>query len=63
VENRKLKKKKKRICSEVSAVYSPGNPWSEVSPAEDKEIRLEGFADKESFKPRMKERGGDRIAY
>ena len=28
-----------------------------------KAIRLEGFAEKESFKPRMKERGGDGIAY
>ena len=46
---------KKRICSEVS-VNSPGNSWSQSRRINGRLWR-EGFAEKESFKPGMKERG------
>ena len=51
----KLKKEKKRICSEVS-INSPGNS---CSPSWRRKGRLqwEGFAEKEGFKPRMRVRG------
>ena len=51
VENRKSRERK-RICSEVS-VNSPGNPWSQSRRRNGKD--LEGFAEKESFKPGVKE--------
>ena len=52
VENRKSREKK-HICSEVS-VNSPGNPWSQ-SMRKNGRLWWEGFAEKESFKPRVKE--------
>ena len=52
VENRKSREKK-RICSEVS-VNSPGNPGSQ-SMRRNGRLWWEGFAEKESFKPRVKE--------
>ena len=52
VENRKSREKK-RICSEVS-VNSPGNPWSQ-SMRRNGRLWWEGFVEKESFKPRVKE--------
>ena len=49
VENRKSREKK-RICSEVS-VNSPGSQ----SRRRNGRLWWEGFAEKESFKPRVKE--------
>ena len=46
-------REKKRICSEVS-VNSPGNPWSQ-SRRRNGNLWWEGFAEKESFKPAVKE--------
>jgi len=46
-------KVKKRICSEV-LVNSPGNPWSQSGRRKGR-LRREGFAEKEGFKPGMKE--------
>ena len=56
VENRKSREKK-RICSQVS-VNSPENPWSR-SRRRNGRLWWEGFAEKESFKPRVKEWKGD----
>ena len=52
VENRKSREKK-RICSEVS-VNSPGNPWSQSRRGKGR-LWWEGFVEKESFQPRVKE--------
>jgi len=46
-------KSKKRICSEVS-VNSPGNPWSQSSRRKGR-LGREGIAEREGFKPGMKE--------
>jgi len=34
---------------------SPGNPWSQSRGGRRKKLRREGFAEKEGFKPGMKE--------
>ena len=52
VENRKSRERK-WICLEVS-VNSPGNPWSQ-SRRRNSKLWWEGFAEKESFKPGVKE--------
>ena len=49
--NRKSREKK-RIYSEVS-VNSPGNPWSQSR--RNGKLWWEGFAEKDSFKPGVKE--------
>jgi len=51
-ENRKTKMYK-RICSEIS-VNTPGNPWSQSKKRKGR-LWWEGFAEKESFKLRVKE--------
>jgi len=64
VENRKLKKKKTDMLRSIGGKQSGGiRGVKSVLQKIRKAIRLEGFAEKESFKPRMKERGGDGIAY
>jgi len=51
-KNRKTKSRK-QICSEIT-VNSPGNPCSEYL-GRNEGLQWEGFAEKEGFKPRVKE--------
>jgi len=52
-KNRKTKSRK-QICSEIT-VNNPGNPCSEYLRRRNKGLQFEGFAEKEGFKPGVKE--------
>jgi len=52
-------KSKKQLCSEVS-LNSLGHPWSKLWRRKGR-LRWVGFAEKERFKPGMREWGGDGI--
>ena len=59
-ENRKKTKSRKLIYSKIT-VNSPGNPRSKYLSRRKEGPRLEGFAEKEGFKPGKKEWVGDGI--
>ena len=52
-KNRKTKSRK-QICSEIT-INSPGNPCSEYLRRRNEGLQREGFAEKEGFKPGVKE--------
>ena len=53
-KNRKKLKVEKQTCSEIT-VNSPGNPRSEYLSRRKEGLQWEGFAEKEGFKPEMKD--------
>jgi len=54
VENRKKLKSTKTDMLRSMSVNGPGNPWSQSARRKGR-LRSEGFAEKEGFKPGMKE--------